>query len=122
MLITAAYGGDFVLKSSAFTNNDKIPSIYSCDGKNISPALKWENAPLNTQSFVLIVSCPDTIFGTTFYNWILFNIPSNTKEIAEGADNLPEGTSWGANSFGNANYEGPCPPDDLNHHYVFIKT
>ena len=35
------------LKSSAFGNNEKIPSKYTCDGENISPPLSISDVPEN---------------------------------------------------------------------------
>ncbi len=43
------------LKSAAFTHQGKIPTKYTCEGEDVSPALAWSGAPPNTQSFVLIV-------------------------------------------------------------------
>lgn len=118
--ITAANADGFVLKSPKFSNNEKIPTLYTCNGKNISPPLEWKNAPTNTQAFVLILSCPDA-GGETFYNWVIYNIPNNVNQLPEGASKgeLPEGTLVGDNGIGDAIYRGPCPPDDLKLHYVF---
>ncbi len=111
---------NFVLKSPKFSNNTKIPVLYTCNGKNLSPPLEWKNAPTNTRSFALILSCPDA-GGEAFYNWVIYNIPSNVRELAEGANNgnLPAGTLVGDNGIGDAIYRGPCPPDDLKLHYIF---
>jgi len=43
------------LKSSAFVSGSMIPSLYTCQGKNISPPLSWSGAPAGTKSFVLIL-------------------------------------------------------------------
>ena len=84
-----------------------------------SPELSWSNAPSNTQSFVLILSSPDWTTGKV-YLWVLYNIPGNTKELAEKANkDLPDGTLVGNNFYDEADYRGPCPPDTLQHHYVF---
>lgn len=115
----AVFANDFVLKSTAFSNNEKVPILYSCDGKDISPALAWDNAPANTKSFLLILSSPD--WSTGFVNlWIVYNIPSNVKMLSEGANqNLPKGALVGTNYYYETSYRGPCPPDDFKHHYVF---
>lgn len=118
-LMGAHASSPFTLQSSAFANNDRIPVLYSCNGKNISPPLNWANAPENTKSFALILSIPDAAFGGTFYSWVLFNIPSGTTELKEGGRNIPETVSTGSNSFGYTQYYGPCPRDDREHHYVF---
>lgn len=47
------------VSSTAFRNADKIPSTYTCDGRDVSPPLSWSEPPLGTQSFALIVDDPD---------------------------------------------------------------
>ena len=41
------------LKSTAFTENGKIPSRYTCEGNDVSPPLTWEGVPDN------MFLCPD---------------------------------------------------------------
>lgn len=118
-LVMAANAAEFVLTSTAFTEREVIPDLYSCDGKNISPALAWKNPPNDTQAFALILSSPDAP-GGIFYNWVLYNIPSDMKSFPEGfSEVLPRGILVGNTSIGDAIYRGPCPPDNLKHHYVF---
>src|SRR5579863_6365246 len=84
----SSIASDFVLKSSAFSNQKKLPVEYTCDGENVSPQLSWTGAPKETKSFALILSDPDAP-QTTFYHWILYNIPADTKELARGVEILP---------------------------------
>lgn len=119
LICTEANALDFVLKSSAFSNNGTIPSIYTCNGQNMSPPLTWENAPANTQSFALIFKSPDTPMGT-LYLWVLYNIPNTVKSLAEAQDISPDQLLTGSNSFSETSYRGPCPPDEYIHRYVFI--
>jgi Raf kinase inhibitor-like YbhB/YbcL family protein len=105
------------LMSPAFQHMGKIPSTYTCDGKDYSPPLKWTGAPKGTQSFVLIVDDPDAPVGF-WDHWLLFNIPASTSELLENTKNLPEGTKAGANSWKRNDYGGPCPPD-MEHQYRF---
>lgn len=119
LLSTSAFCGQFSVESPAFQNNAKIPVLYTCDGKNISPELNWKNPPQNTQSFALIVTCTDAPTGI-FYSWVIFNIPAESRKLAEGANkDLPDGVVVGNNNFDEANYSAPCPVDSQNHHYVF---
>ena len=69
------------LTSDAFTNGQSIPAKYSCVGKNISPALAWNEPPAGTQSFALIVDDPDAPMGT-WVHWVLFNIPARHAQPA----------------------------------------
>jgi len=103
------------LTSDAFANGQSIPAKYSCIGKNISPALAWDEPPASTKSFALIVDDPDAPMGT-WVHWVLFNIQSNTGSLRENADS--SAMSAGKNSSGNTRYDGPCPPSGT-HRYFF---
>ena len=69
---------------------------------NISPAVRWEDAPPETQSFALICSDPDVpsnakdvnqagktvpadLARIQFFHWVLVNIPHDVRSIVEGA-------------------------------------
>lgn len=107
------------LKSSAFNANDLIPSNYTCDGQDISPALSWDAPPAGTQSLVLIVDDPDAPMGT-FVHWVLYNLPPDLQHLPEHvtAANLPNGALQGKNDFNRTRYGGPCPPGGT-HRYFF---
>lgn len=76
------------LTSTSFSHNDTIPSRYTCDGKNISPALNWTGIPEGTQSLVFIVDDPDAPDPAapkmTWVHWVLYNIPPSATGLAEG--------------------------------------
>lgn len=107
-----------IITSSEFTNNQSIPSKYTCDGNppagGINPPLEFSDIPENTKSFVLIVDDPDAPVGT-WVHWVVFNIPQDVKEIKEHS--VPSGIE-GITSFGKTGYGGPCPPSGT-HHYHF---
>ena len=110
------------LTSDAFVNGQSIPAKYSCVGKNISPALAWNEPPAGTQSFALIVDDPDAPMGT-WVHWVLFNIPSSTRNLQEdlpitGKNVDPNTIYVGNNSSGHTGYDGPCPPGGT-HRYFF---
>ncbi len=110
------------LTSSAFSEGEKIPLQYTCDGKNMSPPLQMSNIPQGTQSLALIMDDPDIPEAAkkqfniqVWDHWIVFNIPPTTREIFEGIQ--PQGMI-GKNTRGNLTYTGPCPPDK-EHRYFF---
>ena len=107
---------NFILSSSVFKNNERIPDKHTCRGSDISPALEWKDVPVNTKSFVLIMDDPDAPNGT-WDHWLVYNIQSNTTNISEGQ--LPEQAKYAKNSWGNKNYGGPCPPPGKDHRYFF---
>ncbi|QTA85446.1 YbhB/YbcL family Raf kinase inhibitor-like protein [Desulfonema magnum] len=119
--------GDFSFGTSAFSDTQAIPQIYTCDGTDISPPLSWTNAPEGTQSFVLIVDDPDavSVAGSVWNHWIVYDIPAEISSLSEdagasGGDSLPNGAKHGANSWETDNeyYKGPCPPSGT-HYYEF---
>ena len=103
------------LTSDAFANGQSIPAKYSCIGKNISPALAWNDPPAGTQSFALIVDDPDAPMGT-WVHWVLYNVSASTHSLQENTDT--SGMSVGKNSSRNTRYDGPCPPSGT-HRYFF---
>ena len=70
------------ITSTAFAPESEIPSLYTCEGKDISPPLAWSNAPADTKSFALIVDDPDAPDPAapkmTWVHWVLYNIDSTT--------------------------------------------
>ena len=70
------------ITSTAFSEGQPIPAKYSCEGSDISPPLKWTNAPANTKSFALIADDPDAPMGT-WVHWVLYDLPPNTTELPE---------------------------------------
>ncbi|MBI3634409.1 MAG: YbhB/YbcL family Raf kinase inhibitor-like protein [Candidatus Yonathbacteria bacterium] len=107
------------ITSPAFEMNGSIPSRFTCDGDNISPALNFSNIPEGTQSFALTMEDPDvpkTVRADGMWNHLLvWNIPPQTTRIEEGKN--PPGIV-GANTGGKMLYAGPCPPD-REHRYIF---
>ena len=120
---SGAEGGkkmDIKITSSAFEEGGLIPAKYTCDGADISPPLRWEAVPEGTKSIALISDDPDAPVGT-WVHWVLFNLPAETRELAENipADQiLPNGARQGTSGFGRIGYGGPCPPSGT-HRYFF---
>ena len=108
------------ITSSAFSQGDPIPSLYTCKGKDISPPLGWAEVPEGTESFVLIFDDPDAPMGI-WVHWVYYNIPGSIRKLPEGVDknvNPDFGGVQGMTSFGRPGYGGPCPPSGV-HRYFF---
>lgn len=106
----------FHLESSAFTNGQIIPRKYIRDGDNLSPPLRWEGAPRETKSYLLIVEDPDAP-GGAFRHWALFDIDPSCDHLVEATG---RGAGHGVNDFGRIGYDGPQPPRGHGpHHYHF---
>lgn len=111
---------DIKITSSAFQDGGLIPAKYTCDGADVSPPLQWDNVPQTAKSIALICDDPDAPMGT-FVHWVLFNLPAETRQLAEkvAADKtLPSGARQGTSGFGRVGYGGPCPPSGT-HRYFF---
>lgn len=110
----------FQLTSPAFKEGEWIPRQFTCDDRDVSPALVWSEPPSGTVTLALIVDDPDAPVGT-WVHWILFNLPPTTRElpgnIAPEAT-LAFGERHGKNSWGRLGYGGPCPPGGT-HRYFF---
>jgi Raf kinase inhibitor-like YbhB/YbcL family protein len=113
------------ITSTAFAPGGAIPSLYTCEGKDISPPLAWSGAPAATKSFALIVNDPDAPDPAapkmTWVHWVLYNIPPAASSLPEGvqASALPPGTREGLNDWVRTGYGGPCPP--VGRHRYFHK-
>jgi len=112
---------DFRLSSPAFKPGAPIPTDFSCDAGDHSPALAWTGAPAGTKSYALIVEDPDAPMGT-FVHWVVFNLPAAASGMAADAPKTPQladGARQGNNGMGAVGYKGPCPPPGKTHHYHF---
>ena len=111
-------GGDkmsLTITSLAFSQNENIPSLYTCDGEDISPPLSWSGVPAGSRSLALIVDDPDAPDPAapkmTWVHWVLYNIPPETQGLGEAltSGGLPAGTLQGVNDWKRTGYGCPCP-------------
>lgn len=123
--------GPFTLTSSAFKDNDILPTKYAgyhpsrnppCGGENISPPLQWTNAPSETKSFAILMTDPEGGNGLGSVHWVAYDIPATKTSLAEGeASSPPKAWSGGKNNVGHDYYFGPCGPAVHSwHHYIFL--
>ena len=120
----------FKLHIDAWNHGARIPAKFAFGqpgsdspfalSANVSPALRWENAPEGTQSFALICSDPDVpssaedvnqagktvpadLARIQFFHWVLLNIPHNVNSIEEGAASqavVARGKPYGPSEIG----------------------
>ncbi len=112
-----------LLTSGAFQAGASIPSRFSCEGADVSPALAWSGTPSGTAAFALVVDDPDAPAGT-WVHWVLFNLPGTLTSLPEGVEktDAPKGLGGalqGKNDFRRVGYGGPCPPPGRAHRYFF---
>jgi Raf kinase inhibitor-like YbhB/YbcL family protein len=111
------------LSSTAFQPGGNIPQKFSCEGNNISPALSWKGAPTAVKTFALVVHDPDAPHAGGYTHWVIYNIPANITQLAEGTpkdDRLPSGALQGKNDDGKTGYTGPCPPSGTHRYYFYL--
>jgi Raf kinase inhibitor-like YbhB/YbcL family protein len=111
------------ITSPAFHQNDSIPTVYTCEGRNLSPPLGWSGVPQNAKSLVLIVDDPDApdpaAPNRTWVHWVVYDIPPDALGLKEAVKTLPRGAHAGLNDSGELGYGGPCPP--IGRHRYFHK-
>lgn len=104
------------VKSSAFSEGEIIPRLYTCDGASVNPPLTITDIPAKTQSLTLIMYDPD-VPRVAFTHWMLWNIDPAAGKIAPNS--VPPGAVAGQNGGGKTTYIGPCPPTGM-HRYFFL--
>lgn len=109
------------LTCNAFDDGQPIPKKYTCEGRDVSPALAWSGAPEETKSLALIVDDPDAP-AKVWVHWLIYDLPADAKGLPEGVahdSELQDGARQGKNDFGRIGYGGPCPPSGPAHRYFF---
>ncbi len=113
------------ITSPAFVHQGEIPTRFTCEGADVSPALAWSGLPASTQSLALIVADPDAPDPAaprmTWVHWVLYNLPPTASGLPEAVRpaELPAGTLEGINDWRRTGYGGPCPP--IGRHRYFHK-
>jgi len=112
-IIAWFFSSTLTITSPDFKSNEMIPSRFSCEGENISPALHIEGLPAGTKSLAIIVHDPDAQMQGGVTHWIAWNIDP-VQDIPQKF----EGGTQGMNTRKKEGYMGPCPPTGA-HHYHF---
>ena len=130
VMLTATFGqaANFTLFSKDLggqLSDRQVFSGFGCTGKNISPELRWQNAPSETKSFAVTVYDPDAPTGSGWWHWVVFNIPASVNQLTADAGNplkslAPKGSVQSITDYGKSGFGGACPPmGDKPHRYVF---
>lgn len=112
----SAYTKQFSLTSAAFKPAFSIPNQYTCFGRDESLPLRFSNVPKAAVSLALVMSDIDAQQGP-WYHWAVYNLSPNLKGLKKNLVSLPGNALPAKNSWGNAIYQGPCPPFGI-HRYV----
>ncbi len=100
--------GILTLSSTAFTNNGRLPILYTCDGSSVSPPIAWTDASAGTMSYAVTmhhVPAP----GEKHVYWVLYNIPTVTGLLVNnsGVGNFGINTVNGKQSYSPPCSQGP---------------
>lgn len=119
-------GYALTVSSPAFADGQPMPVRFTQDGANLSPPLRWEGLPPQTQSTVLLVEDADIPLLRPFVHLIVHSIPPDKTEFSEGEISLrvtgtmPGGWACGRNAVGRPGWMAPSPPPGHGpHRYAF---
>lgn len=110
--MTKVLNKPLIVTSPFFSNNEIIPSKYTCIGYDINPTITITDIPDDTKSLALIIDDPNAPNGT-FDHWIMWDIPVTGKINENSAPGVQ-----GKNGKGENKYMGPCSPSGT-HYYNF---
>jgi Raf kinase inhibitor-like YbhB/YbcL family protein len=102
--------------SPAFSDGDRLPARFTCDGNGDAPPLAWEGGPAHPAAWAVVVEDPDAP-GGTFVHWLVLDVPPGVSELSGGR--LPARAVEARTSGGDPGYTPACPPDG-EHRYRFI--
>jgi Raf kinase inhibitor-like YbhB/YbcL family protein len=131
ILPASSFAGDFhvtspTVKEQGTIGNEHVYNGFGCSGHNVSPELRWEQAPKDAKSFAVTVYDPDAPTGSGWWHWVIFNIPPSVTSLPVDAGksdgrSAPQGSVQSMTDFGQQGYGGPCPPQgDKPHRYIFM--
>jgi Raf kinase inhibitor-like YbhB/YbcL family protein len=115
-----------LMTTTAWEDGGVLPDKYSAKtgAMVVSPELKFAQAPMGTQSFVLLMHDPEPVQNRgakmDITHWMLWNIPGTSTGLPEGVPpgELPDGMRQF--SMRTLGYLGPGAPAGPYHHYTFI--
>jgi len=126
----SVFAGSLTLSSNdiaqgKFMAKAQVYNGFGCSGGDVSPHLKWSNAPQGTKSFAITAYDTDAPTGSGWWHWQVVNIPMDVMEVATGAGDTktnfaPTGSAQINNDYGSRGFGGACPPEGHGvHHYRF---
>ena len=120
LMSTAAFAADpFTLISSSFKDSTMMDRKHAgntasnpnCIGQNVSPELKWANAPADAKSLVLVMSDWEGQRGLGSHHLLAYNIKPTVTGFAEGElSKASDKFTGGKETSGTTAYRGPCTP------------
>jgi Raf kinase inhibitor-like YbhB/YbcL family protein len=106
------------LTSRDVTPNAPMPTaqIYTrCGGQNISPELSWTAPPAAAKSLV-VTMIDRSVKPADWSHWIIVGLPPTTRSLPRNIGAVPPAGQAIVTNFGDAAYDGPCPPPGTGTH------
>ncbi len=104
----------FGLSTDQWTPGGPMPTMYTCDGEDISPTLSISSPPSGTVELALVVTDID---ADGLVHWVVAGIPADTTTLPEGS--VPAGAVQALVADDQVGWFGPCPPEGETHTYEF---
>jgi Raf kinase inhibitor-like YbhB/YbcL family protein len=111
------------LTSTALTEGGVVPTMYSCNGTNVSPPLAWTGGA--TAPGYAIVFVDVTNPNSPFVHSAIWDIPGTVMSLPENVEKVSEPTVPAgskqplAYDLTTRGYLGPCPGGTAPHTYEF---
>lgn len=93
----------------------RIPSRYTCDGRNLSLPMRWRAIPAGTAEIAIFIVNLKPVRGKLFFDWAIAGIDPAPGKIVAGA--VPAGAIVGRNSSGTVGYS-ICPSTGTRENYI----
>jgi Raf kinase inhibitor-like YbhB/YbcL family protein len=113
----------FTLTSTALTAGAVIPTMYSCNGTNVSPPLAWTGGPTSPGYAMVFTDITNT--ASPFVHSAIWDIPGSVMSLPENVEKVAEPTVPAGSKQPLAydqttrGYLGPCPGGTAPHTYEF---
>ncbi len=112
-----------LVTSTAFRGGSDLSDMYTQNGENVSPPIRWSKGPAGTIAYAVIAEDPGAQRdGAPIVHWIMYDIPGTTTTLPSGVPTtatLESGAAQGKNIAGSVGYIGPKPPAGQSHPYHF---
>ena len=109
-----AEGDSGMTATLPFREGEPVPATFTCDGKNVAPAITWAGLPEGTVEIAIQVV---DLEAEDYTHWVITGLKPSSGGIAEGV--VPVGAVQAKNSKGTIGYDGPCPPKGSLHNYLY---
>jgi phosphatidylethanolamine-binding protein (PEBP) family uncharacterized protein len=95
---------------------DGLTTANTCNGKNTSPAISWQNVPPGTAELAIFAMSVKPVDGKLYFDWALAGVDPNLSELKPGE--VPNGAVLGRNGAGQNGYS-LCPAGSAAETYIF---